>query len=59
MSDLAVCQMCGAIREIGVPDYNPFQYLIGSALGWYSSEKDGEMCPGCLRETIDRANGLI
>ena len=40
------CGICHRERTIqDVYDYNPLQVVMGQPLGWYSGDKDGEICP--------------
>lgn len=50
-----VCGECGKTRTTE-PDYTPIQPMTGQPLGWYSGEKDGELCPECITELMNLAN---
>lgn len=48
------CSMCGRERTLhDHTDYNPLQVIMGAALGWYSGD-DGEVCGGCMANTLRR-----
>lgn len=52
----AVCSICGRERTAADFGYDPIQVYWGNALGWYSSEEDGELCPDDIGKLIKRAN---
>ena len=56
---MVVCSMCGRERTLTDPehymdgyDYSPIQVVTNRPLGWYSSEKDGEICPECMTKML-------
>lgn len=62
MSDLEeivveqICGQCGKVRTVE-PDYSPLQVIIvGQRIGWYSGEKDGELCPDCMAALLNLGN---
>lgn len=47
------CDWCGRERDLNdAYDYNPIQVVTRKPLGWYSSEKDGEMCGQCMTKIL-------
>lgn len=51
--DAPECQLCGAKRSPGTPDYDPVALITAGRIGWYSGD-DGEMCPTCMAEAMGR-----
>jgi hypothetical protein len=48
-----VCDNCGRERTIDDVDYSPLQVIYYGPIGWYSGV-DGQICPECMTEMIER-----